>query len=63
ATGVGGPDEQEGQPVGTVFIGVHTPHGTTCTEHRFDGDPQEILHAVTGEALQQLHRAIVELAD
>ncbi len=57
-TGVGGPDEQEGQPVGTVFIGVHTREGTTCTEHRFDGDPQEILHAVTAEALDQLHRAI-----
>ena len=62
-TGVGGPDEQEGQPVGTVFIGVHTPQGTTCTEHHFDGGPQEILQAVTGEALQQLHQAIAALDD
>ena len=53
-TGVGGPDLQEGQPVGTVFIAIHTPAGTTCEEHHFDGDPQEILDATTTRALELL---------
>lgn len=53
-TGVGGPDRQEDQPVGTVFIAIHTPAGTTCEEHHFDGDPQEILDATTTRALELL---------
>ena len=53
-TGVGGPDRQEDQPVGTVFIAIHTPAGTTCEEHHFDGDPQEILDQTTLRALQLL---------
>lgn len=64
-TGVGGPDRQEDQPVGTVFIAVHTPTGTTCEEHHFDGDAQEILDATTLRALQLLGTGVgaVELAD
>lgn len=53
-TGVGGPDRQEDQPVGTVFIAVHTPEGTTCDEHHFDGEAQEILDATTSRALELL---------
>ncbi|MCM3659851.1 CinA family protein [Georgenia satyanarayanai] len=53
-TGVGGPDRQEDQPVGTVFIAIHTPAGTTCEKHHFDGDPQEILDATTARALKLL---------
>lgn len=57
-TGVGGPDEQEGQPVGTVFIAVHTPRGTTWEEQHFGGDPQEILDATTLRSLELLGSAI-----
>ena len=57
-TGVGGPDRQEDQPVGTVFIAVHSPAGTTCEEHHFDGDPQEILDQTTLRALQLLGRGV-----
>ena len=57
-TGVGGPDEQEGQPVGTVFIAVHTPAGTTWEEEHFAGEPQEILDATTLRSLELLGSAI-----
>ena len=53
-TGVGGPDRQEDQPVGTVFIAIHTPAGTTCEEHHFDGEPGEILDRTTLRALELL---------
>ena len=53
-TGVGGPDRQEDQPVGTVFIAIHTPAGTTCEEHHFDGEPAEILDRTTLRALELL---------
>lgn len=57
-TGVGGPDRQEGQPVGTVFIAIHTPSGTTVEEEHFDGDPQEILDATTLRSLEMLGKAL-----
>ncbi len=53
-TGVGGPDRQEDQPVGTVFIAVHTPARTMCEEHHFDGEPQDILDKTTLRALELL---------
>lgn len=53
-TGVGGPDRQEDQPVGTVYIAIRTPSGTDCTKEQFDGDPQEILDATTLRSLEML---------
>lgn len=53
-TGVGGPDEQEGQPPGTVYIAVAGEEGGTCRHHRFDGDPKEVLTATALEALKAL---------
>ena len=41
-TGVGGPDPQDGRPVGTVWIGLAVDGRVTATEHRFDGDPPSI---------------------
>lgn len=57
-TGVGGPDRQEDQPVGTVFIAVHTPAGTRVEEHHFDGDAQEILDVTTLRALELLGQGL-----
>lgn len=57
-TGVGGPDRQEGQPVGTVYVAIHTPSGTHCTRENFDGDPQEILDATTLRSLELLGKAL-----
>jgi nicotinamide-nucleotide amidase len=37
ATGVGGPDPEEGHPPGTVFLGLSTLNGVEVAEHHFDG--------------------------
>ena len=37
-TGVAGPTEQEGKPVGTVFVGVAGPDGVTAHALRLEGD-------------------------
>ncbi|MFC4555150.1 CinA family protein [Georgenia faecalis] len=51
-TGVGGPDRQEDQPVGTVFIGVYAG-GKVYSEHHDLGDEvEEILDATTVRALE-----------
>jgi nicotinamide-nucleotide amidase len=47
-TGVGGPDELEGQAVGTVFIAASVGGSIEVEEHHFDGDPHEVVEqAVT----------------
>jgi len=53
-TGVGGPDEQDGQPAGTVFVAVSRADGASCRHHRFEGDPKSVLTAATLEALRSL---------
>ncbi|MEZ0580116.1 CinA family protein [Nocardioides sp. MH1] len=53
-TGVAGPDTQEGQPVGTVFVGVAGPAGTEVEELSLDGDRTEIQMATVGEAMSAL---------
>ncbi|GAA1569012.1 CinA family protein [Kribbella sancticallisti] len=54
ATGVGGPDPEEGKPAGTVFIAVSTRDGEEVAEHHFDGDPAEVVQAATVQALRML---------
>lgn len=57
-TGVGGPDEQEGQPPGTVWIAArHGDHVVTELAH-LDGDPDQILDATVIRALELLERAL-----
>jgi nicotinamide-nucleotide amidase len=41
-TGVAGPAEQEGQPVGTVFISAVSASAERTRQFRFDGNPTEI---------------------
>lgn len=41
-TGVAGPTEQEGKPVGTVFVGVAGPDGTVAHELHLEGNRAEI---------------------
>jgi nicotinamide-nucleotide amidase len=50
-TGVAGPDEQEGQPVGTVHVAVAGPTGVRSLTRRFPGDRQRVrLLAVTARS-------------
>jgi nicotinamide-nucleotide amidase len=42
-TGVAGPDELEGQPVGTVYFGLATPEGVKSKHMRLPGANREML--------------------
>lgn len=41
-TGVAGPDTQEGQPVGTVFVSTRLASHARLQSYRYDGTPNEI---------------------
>jgi len=53
-TGVAGPDEQEGKPVGTVFVGVAGPAGSAAHALSLDGGRAEIRAAAVRTALTLL---------
>lgn len=57
-TGVGGPDPEEGEPAGTVYIAVAYGEKVTVHDHAFDGDAAQIVHAATRAALQHLVDAL-----
>jgi nicotinamide-nucleotide amidase len=50
-TGVAGPESQDGQPVGTVFIGITGPHGVSTQQFAFSGDRQSVRNQTTRAAL------------
>ncbi|WP_413602344.1 CinA family protein [Curtobacterium sp. Curtsp57] len=54
-TGVAGPDPQDGQPVGTVFVGIASAAGAEAFELHLDGDRQAIRQAAVSELLTRLH--------
>ncbi|HEY0646227.1 MAG TPA: CinA family protein [Nocardioides sp.] len=51
-TGVAGPDTQEGQPVGRVYVGVDGPSGTTTHELQLEGDRAAIRDAAVRQAVE-----------
>lgn len=53
-TGVAGPTEQEGQPVGTVFIGLTGPGLGKVRECHFEGDRTQIRAQACQAALEVL---------
>jgi nicotinamide-nucleotide amidase len=53
-TGVAGPDSQEGQPVGTVFVGVAGPDGVSALSMELVGDRHQIQERACREALSAL---------
>lgn len=57
-TGVAGPDPADGQPVGTVFIGVHAPGGCEVFERHYDGDRAQVRAAASADAIALLARAV-----
>ena len=58
-TGVAGPDEQEGHPAGTVFVGLAMPSGSTHHDLRLPGDRARVRDYATISALDVLRRALV----
>lgn len=62
-TGSGGPEPQDGQEPGTVFIGI-TASGQEqpeVIERFFEGDPEEVIHATVGAALELLEDRLEKL--
>jgi nicotinamide-nucleotide amidase len=57
-TGVAGPDEQEGRPVGTVHVGVAGPDGTVVRSARLPGDRQRVRLLAVTTALDVLRRQL-----
>jgi nicotinamide-nucleotide amidase len=53
-TGVAGPDPQDGQPVGTVYIAVSSGGGTAVRSLGLSGGRQEIREATVEQALDLL---------
>lgn len=53
-TGVAGPDPQDGQPVGTVFVAVAGPHGAVGRALRLTGDRTAIRRASVTAVLELL---------
>ncbi len=53
-TGIAGPESPDGQPVGTVYIGVSTPEGTTALALRLEGDRQAIRASTVHHAVAAL---------
>lgn len=57
-TGVGGPDPEEGEEPGTVYVGVVAPAGLSTHRVELDGDPSEVVERATEEALRLLLAAL-----
>lgn len=53
-TGVAGPDSQEGQPVGTVFVGIASPDGARAIRLELSGTREDIRAATCEAALAEL---------
>lgn len=58
-TGVAGPDSLEGQPAGTVWIGLATAAGVTSQQYHFTRDRAYIRHSAVMAGLDLLRRALL----
>lgn len=58
-TGVAGPTEQEGKPVGTVFIGVASDNGVRTTGLDLAGDRASIREQTCQEAISAVLAVLV----
>jgi nicotinamide-nucleotide amidase len=57
-TGCGGPDPEEDQPPGTVFIAVSVDGRVVNSSHQLDGTPEEVIEGATRLALELLETTI-----
>jgi len=53
-TGIAGPDSPDGQPVGTVYVGVSAPGGSSVLTLRLEGDRDAIRAETVRQALSVL---------
>ena len=61
-TGVAGPTDQEGKPVGTLYVGVAGPDGVVVHELHLDGDRAGIRAATCRRAAELLVAAVTGVA-
>jgi nicotinamide-nucleotide amidase len=59
-TGIAGPASPDGQPVGTVHVGVATPVGVRSVSFRFGGDREEIRRQSVDAAISAALRMLQE---
>lgn len=59
-TGVAGPGPQEDRPVGTVYVGVAGPGGTSSDALSLPGERDTVRRAATGAALSALAARLTE---
>lgn len=59
-TGIAGPGSPDGQPVGTVHIGVSTSRGTIARAFLFDGDREAVRAQTVAAALGLLAECVGE---
>jgi nicotinamide-nucleotide amidase len=57
-TGAGGPDPQDGQPPGTVWLALRLGRHTTTECRRFPGSPEDVVQQTVLRALALLHQAL-----
>lgn len=62
-TGVAGPDSQEDQPVGRVYVGVAGPGGTTTAELALSGGRADIRAAAVRHAVEAVLGRVTTLAE
>lgn len=59
-TGIAGPESPDGQPVGTVHIGVVTPTASRTRPFHFEGDRDAVRAQTVGAVLDVLAAALRE---
>ncbi|RNM11120.1 CinA family protein [Nocardioides pocheonensis] len=57
-TGVGGPDPEEGEPPGRVYVAAYVRGGQTCERLDLSGEPPDVLEQTRVRALALLREAM-----
>ncbi|WNM23380.1 CinA family protein [Demequina capsici] len=61
-TGVAGPEPHDGQPPGTVWVGIATARGSDARMHVVAGDREAVRDAAVSWALAAAAQALVEVS-
>jgi nicotinamide-nucleotide amidase len=61
-TGAGGPEPQDGQPPGTVFLGLASPAGVRVERLALPGEPAEVCREAARRALLALDAELGQFA-
>jgi nicotinamide-nucleotide amidase len=62
-TGAGGPDPEEGEAAGTLYVAVLVRGELTCHRLEIDGDPGEVVESATEQTLGLLLEGMTEAVD